>query len=343
MRDRRNGRVRGGMRLLPMLALGLGLGVTALPQAATAQVFGGWGGWGGWGNGGVWDNGGGRDGLQPRQVRRSIAEQGFRVLEPLRRNGSVFVADVLDRRGRHERLIVAAADAQILQRFYLDDSRSLGAAPREAEQQPSFASRFFGDTDGGLTPPAPIPSLGRRSGVPNEDAVPTRRYGDLDDGGETTVVPALPVRPQPPIRTVKPHSRVVDRTPDSAGPVRLPGAVEAAPLAPVPSTPAPQSPAAPRPKVVEPARAPSGIPSAPKVASRPDVQAPAPTSPSRRPADPLALPGTSSATAASTPPIRSVSGGITGAPTVAPAPVAVAPPTAVTAPKTGDVPVAPLD
>ncbi len=294
------------MRLLPVMAIGLGLGLTALPQAAAAQVFGGWGGWG---NGGFWENG---DGLQPRQIRRSIADQGFRVLSPLRRNGSVFLADVLDRRGRHERLIVAAADAQILQRFYLDDMRGPAAAPREAEQQPSLASRFFGDAEPGLTPPAPIPSLGRRPGVPNEDAMPARRYGDLDDGGETTVVPALPVRPQPPIKTVKPRSRLVDRTPDAAGPVRLPGAVETSPL-----TPAPQSPAAPRPKLVEPARIPPAPSPSSKVASRPDA---APTAPAaavqRRPADPLALPGVPNA-AASPAPIRSVSGGITGAPAVA--------------------------
>ena len=337
MRDRRNEPVRGGMRLLPVLALGLAVGVAALPQAAAAQAFGGWDGWGS----GVWDNGGNRDGLQPHQVRRSIADQGFRVLSPLRRIGSVFLADVLDRRGRRERLIVAAADAQILQRFYLDDSRSPGAVPRETEQQPSFASRFFGDVEGALTPPATIPPLGRRSGVPNEDALPARRYGDLDEGGETTVVPALPVRPQPPIKTVKPRPRLVDRTPDTAGPVRLPGAVEAAPAS-VPSTPAPQSPAAPRPKLVEPARVPSGNSPSPKVASRPDVQAPASTvPPSRRPADPLALPGAPNTAQASAPAIRSVAGGITGAPAAA-APAPVAPP-ASAPPKTGDVPVAPLE
>ena len=331
MRDRRNEPVRGGMRLLPVLALGLAVGVAALPQAAAAQVFGGWGGWG---NGSAWDNGGNGDGLLPRQVRRAIADQGFRVLSGLRRNGSVFVADVLDRRGRRERLIVAAADAQVLQRFYLDDARGPGALPRETEPQPSFASRFFGDVEGALTPPATIPPVGRRSAMPNDDAMPARRYGDLDDGGETTVVPALPVRPQPPIRTVKPRPRYVDRTPDAAGPVRLPGAVEAAP-----STPAAPSPAASRPKVVEPARAPSGVSPSPKVASRPEAQAPVPSS--RRPADPLALPGTPNTTQASAPPVRSVAGGITGAPTAA-APATVARP-AVTPPKTGDVPVAPLD
>ena len=337
MGDRRNEPVRAGMRLLPVLALGLGFGLAALPQSAAAQVFGGWGGWG---NGGLWNNGGNDDGLQPRQVRRSIAEQGFRVISPMRRNGSVFVADVLDRRGRRERLIVAAADAQILQRFYLDDSRGLGVAPGETEQQPSFASRFFGDTEPGLTPPAPIPSLGRRSGMPNENATPARRYGDLDDGGDTAVVPALPVRPQPPIKTVKPRPRLVERTPDSAGPVRLPGAVDTSPL-----TPAPQSPAAPRPKLVEPARAPSGPSPTPKIASRPDVPPIAPAAPpQRRPADPLALPGTPNATEASTPPVRSVSGGITGAPAAAaPAPAAAPPAPAVAPPKTGDVPVAPLD
>ena len=225
MGDRRNEPVRAGMRLLPVLVIGLGFGLAALPQSATAQVFGGWGGWG---NGGFWNNGGNDDGLQPRQVRRSIAEQGFRVVSPMRRNGSVFVADVLDRRGRRERLIVAAADAQILQRFYLDDSRGPGAVPGETEQQPSFASRFFGDRDGGMTPPAPIPSLGHRFGVPNENATPARRYGDLDDSGDTAVVPALPARPQPPIKTVKPSPRLVERTPDSTGPVRLPGGIDAA-------------------------------------------------------------------------------------------------------------------
>ncbi len=212
MRDRRNEPVRAGMRLVACA------GTRAWPRRCGSASgcrgtgvrrlgrLGQWRFLGQRGNG---------DGLQPRQVRRSIADQGFRVLSPLRRNGSVFVADVLDRRGRHERLIVAAADAQILQRFYLDDR----AVPAQRRARPSNSpvlrpgcSVTRTRSDAARADPV------TRSppGVPNEDAVPARRYGDLDDGGETTVVPALPVRPQPPIKTVKPRPRLVDRTPDSS-------------------------------------------------------------------------------------------------------------------------------
>ncbi len=137
-------RVKRPLRAAAVLALGLGAAV--LPGAAQAQFFGGWGGW---------DNGGTWDGLPPQQVRRSIVERGFRVLAPLRRNGSVFVADVIDGRGRRERLIVAAADAQILQRFLIDDGR--GGDP----------GRGF-DEDRSLVPPADIPEAGRRLARPVE-------------------------------------------------------------------------------------------------------------------------------------------------------------------------------
>ena len=333
MSDRRNGPpAKAVMRLLPRVVLGFGLGIAALPGVAEAQIFGNWGGWG---NGGAWGSGEAPDGMPPRQVRRSIAEQGFRVLSPLRRNGSVFVADVLDRRGRRERLIVAAADAQILQRFYLDDSRLGAPDPRAAEDQNGFASRFFGDNGEGLVPPAPIPPAGRRLAAPGSDSMPQRRFGDLDDGSDTAVVPTLPLREQPPIKTVKPRPRVVERTPDSDETVRPPGAVEAAPLTPR----APSS--ASKPRVVEPARAPSSPVAPPKVASRPDAQAPAATTPqAHRPVDPLAIPGGEPKVEATVPPVRSVSGSVTGAP---PSQTDVASPKPTVPPKAEDVPVAPLD
>lgn len=323
MFDRRTG------RSLPaaarVLALGLGLAAAALPQAARAQFFGGWGGW---------DNGGAWDGMGPRQVRQSITEQGFRVLAPLRRNGNVFVADVIDPRGRRERLIVAAADAQILQRFYIDDGRAPGGFGRG--DGTGLAARDPDQVDrGGLVPPALIPDGGRRFNDVRGGVAPAPRLGDLNDDSGTALVPALPTRPRPPLRTVRPQPRVVERTPDSAIPQREPTAVESTPLAP----------AAPRPRIVEPQRAPA-IQAPAAVASRPEPATPPasqpPPSQPRRLSDPLAIPGAGPKAAGTpvTPPVRSVSGAVTGAPAAAaPAPAAPAPAPA----KPADVPVAPLD
>ncbi len=296
----------------------LSVGLLASPIAAQAQVFGGWGGW---------DNGGTFDGLGPQQVRRAISQRGFRVLAPLRRNGNVFVADVLDLRGRRERLIVAAADAQILQRFYLDDRQARGVMP-------GFASRDQNDGDGNLVPPGTIPNMGRRLNDSRGGAAQSPRIGDLDDGGDpnTALVPLVPSRPRPAVKTVKP--RVADRTPDD--PQRDNGAVDGS---------------GPRPRIIEPQRtpAPRVVPvQRPAAAASRSEPAAAPVSPvpaqPRRLSDPLAIPaGDQKASAA---PVRSVSGTVTGAPATPPsAPVAAAPAAAApaAAPKAADVPVAPLD
>ena len=153
-----------GKRVLRALAVTLCFGAAAVSSPAHAQFFG----WNGWDNGG--DNG-----LPGPQVRRSITQQGFRVLGPLRRNGDVFVADVIDRSGRHERLIVGSGDAQILQRFYVDDGRGPGRFVRGDET----------DGSGGLVPPADIPGLVQPRG---ERPAPLRRAA------------GRPGRPAPPFR-----------------------------------------------------------------------------------------------------------------------------------------------
>ena len=303
-------RAKRPLRAVAVVALGLAAAV--LPGAAQAQFFGGWGGW---------DEGGTWDGLAPQQVRRAITERGFRVLAPLRRNGNVFVADVVDQRGRRERLIVAAADAQILQRFLVDDGR--GGPAR-------------GDDERGLVPPADIPDAGRRVARPVDRDVPPQRFGDLGAGGDDpAIAPNAPARRSaPPIRTVRPHPRTVDRTPEGATAAREPGPVESSPLAP----PAPRPVASPPP--VSPAPAPVARAPAAPVASQPAVAArteppaaPAAPAATRRLTDPLAIPA---GTDAGGKPIRSVASGITGSP-------AVATPAAKPAAKPGDVPVAPLD
>ncbi|WP_237476765.1 hypothetical protein [Lichenibacterium dinghuense] len=311
------------------LALGLLAGSVSAPSPARAQFFGGWGGW---------DNGGTWDGMEPQQVRRAISQRGFRVLAPLRRNGNVFVADVLDQRGQHERLIVAAADAQILQRFMVDDGRQPGAFPRGTDDGRDFTARG-GDDDRGLVPPGDIPNA-RRIGRPiDRDAAPPQRYGDLGTGDDGSAEPESPLhRAPPPIRTVKPRPRVVERTPEPATGGREPGPVESTPLAPVAPRPAPPAPvakapaAAPAPVVAsrpEPAAAP-----APAPAAQAAPAAPAPATASRRMTDPLAIPAGDDAK-----PVRNVAAGITGSPAPAAAP---AKPAAAPA-KPADVPVAPLD
>ena len=302
-------RAKRPLRAVAVVALGLAAAV--LPGAAQAQFFGGWGGW---------DEGGTWDGLAPQQVRRAITERGFRVLAPLRRNGNVFVADVVDQRGRRERLIVAAADAQILQRFLVDDGR--GGAAR-------------GDDERGLVPPADIPDAGRRVARPVDRDVPPQRFGDLGAGGDDpAIAPNAPARRSaPPIRTVRPHPRTVDRTPEGAA-AREPGPVESSPLAPpAPRPVASAPPVSPAPASVARAPAPPAA-SQPAVAARTEPPAaPAAPAATRRLTDPLAIPA---GTDAGGKPIRSVASGITGSP-------AVATPAAKPAAKPGDVPVAPLD
>ncbi len=317
---RKLGRV--AKRILPAAVIGLGLGGALLPNAAQAQFFGGWGGgWdGGWGGGGGWG------GMGAGQVYRSISERGYRLIAPLRRNGAVFVADVVDRRGRRERLIVAAADAEILQRFLLAAPSQM---PRNAVAQPrpDFEQPTERADRGDLFPPASIPNVGDPS------------YGNRD---ETAVEP---VRPRSVPKVVRPlRPRVVDRTPDQS--------------ATSPRDAAPDH-NLPRPKLRDPLR----IPSEPSTTTasrpidtpeKPSVSAPSPATPpttTTKMSDPLAIPGgepkperhpeeAPKASAAASAP-RVVPGTVTGAP-AAPASPPLTPAPKVPA-KSGDVPVAPLD
>ncbi|MCC2098509.1 MAG: hypothetical protein KDJ29_16555, partial [Hyphomicrobiales bacterium] len=52
-----------------------------------------------------------------RGVRSILAERGYRLRGRLRRNGQVYVADVVDRRGRRFRVIVDGIEGDIVQRF----------------------------------------------------------------------------------------------------------------------------------------------------------------------------------------------------------------------------------
>ena len=310
---------RTAKRLLPAAAIGMGLAMASMPNVAHAQFFDGWGsgggGWGGWG-----------DTMGPSQIYNSITDRGFRVIGPMRRNGSVFVADVVDRRGRRERLIVAAADGEILQRFLLQDP-GFGTSPRNDLAQPrqEFGQPVERADRGDLVPPASIPNVGD-----GETAVEPQRQRALP----------RPIKPQRP--------RVVDRTPDEtqhrdvvpshAGPrvkLRVPADATAKhPSEPATSTasrPAdtPEKPSVPAPTPAAPTTTttklsdPLAIPGGEPKAAKPPAEAPKASAAAGTPSNPRVIPGT-----------------VTGAPAPATPPPAPAPAAPA---KSSDVPVAPLD
>lgn len=360
---------RAARGILPAAVIGLGLGGALLPHAARAQMFWGWGNGGdNWDNGGGWGNpGGGWGGMRPGAISQSIAQRGFRVIAPLRRNGAVFVADVVDRRGRRERLIVAAADAQILQRFFLDDPRLPGYVPRRAMAQPQedFGQPVERADRGEPVPPGSIPNVGNQNyGNPY--------YGNQALGTQDDGTAIEPVRPRPSPKVVKPRPKVVDRTPEvlhapndtvpssptrstskivkPSDPLRLPGSEAIHPAEPATTTASrpidsPAQPSVPAPTNAAPASAvPAAAqptPSTPTTAKMSDPLA-IPGGDAKPPRHPLDLPRSSAAANTSAP--RVVPGTVTGAP-ASPPPLAAAPvaPATQAPAKTGDVPVAPLD
>jgi hypothetical protein len=144
----------------------------------------------------------------PQDVYDTIADNGFRLVGPLYRDGRVYVADVIDRRQRRERLIVSAESGQIVQRFFVDAGASdrRQALAERARPQPRDDDSFFSRLTRGWDdqpPPRPPVSLPRQ---PDQDLVQP-----------SVVLPRAKPRSEP---------RVVTRT-DVAP-------VTAAPLAPVP-------------------------------------------------------------------------------------------------------------
>ena len=154
----------------------------------------------------------------PQDVSDTIADHGFTLVGPLYRNGRVYLADVIDRRRRRERLVIAADSGEIVQRYFVDvgpERRAPVAAPRQAPRDDSFFSHL---TRGWDDEPPPRPPVG------------------LPGQNEVVTVPAAPlVRP-------KPQPRVVTRTeaaptPVTAAPLPPPGSAGAKPeVVTVPST-----------------------------------------------------------------------------------------------------------
>lgn len=244
-------------------ALVVGCGLLA-PHPAQAQFF--------------WE----QPGLSSDDAARVAIRHGFRVLSRPMRNDDVYVAQVINRRGDREQVVIAADSGRILQRYSLDEDR-----PERVYRDPTIPP--------GPVPPGRVPTQeGRTNG-----GFFARLFGndgpDAGDVGEPSR-PAYGERPpssyglpNQPVRGPRPRrqSRALESAPETIHQEPI----ESAPLAPPSAAPSlPRSAAPPRPA---PARVPAqaSLP-APNAPASPPVAPP----PSDRPgravsSNPLAIPG----------------------------------------------------
>ena len=218
-------------------------------------------------------------GLRPEQVEREIAASGYQLTGPVTRNGGVYLADVLGRRGDRERLVVDATSGRLLQRFH-------------ARPAPVLADRYRYSEEPIPRPPGYVegPLVTERPVVPGQSA-PSRRpaaeqmarsedpgFSIFNLGAPPPAVPDLTEKPKHKPAIVKRHK--IDPAPTvhpAQGPVppavtSAPTAVEApasAPVSPtivVAPTPTPvvvaAPPTKPEPRVAETKSAPADAPPA---------------------------------------------------------------------------------
>jgi hypothetical protein len=97
--------------------------------------------------------------IPAEQIVRMIQTSGYRLTAPLIRRGEVYVADVVGRRNKGERLIISAQDGRLLQRFASTSSRrrvpeSDGWQNPPQQQSNLFSNWFNGDDEDAPRPPA---------------------------------------------------------------------------------------------------------------------------------------------------------------------------------------------
>jgi hypothetical protein len=109
------GRLPAGFRAMALAGLVL-LAPVSVAEAQFLRLFG-------WG-------------MPAVEVYHIIAAQGLRVTAPVYRNGRVFVADVVDSRGMHQRLIIDAYNGDILQAFRTGPSRDSAGRERTVRAEP---------------------------------------------------------------------------------------------------------------------------------------------------------------------------------------------------------------
>lgn len=189
----------------------------------------------------------GQDGISAQDAYDTIAAHGFRLAGPMMRNSDVYIADVVDRRQRRERLIISRSSGQIVQRFMVDmanhgpyaalpGSPAGAALPRRpaASEDPGFFSRMvrgWSDDD----PPRPPANVDTDNDavaprtLPRQQRIARPRLPDAE--------PRVATRREDPPITAKPLAPAPTALPDATA--TIPTGSTQAPQATSPATPPP--------------------------------------------------------------------------------------------------------
>ena len=100
-----------------------------------------------------------RPAAPPRAVEYRLRRMGYRLLAPMRFNGDVVLADVIDAGGRRARLVIDPVDGAILQKFATAEPRPARPLTRESEfsDAPVIRGPNTGYLENGAAAPLPAP------------------------------------------------------------------------------------------------------------------------------------------------------------------------------------------
>jgi hypothetical protein len=218
----------------------------------------------------------------PGEIAQRLLAQGFVLTGPLRRNETVYLADVDAGASGHERLVIDAWSGEVLQRFVARPrSRSPGAAAGYVIERGEFdsppplgpppARDFFLGSGGGVAygGPAGAPAEATPRTKVNPRSSPIRRKPADSKPAVTAAPPVQPAAPPEGGASAGAKNNPSGAPPSAAAPTGapLPGAQASQPGAPAkPEASPPESPAAAPAQIKQTQPKPEGAAASPNVA-----------------------------------------------------------------------------
>ena len=183
-----------------------------------------------------------RPAAPPRAVEYRLRRMGYSLLGPLRFNGDVVLADVIDQGGRRARLVIDPVDGAILQKFASTEPRPARPLTRDSElsDAPVVRGPSTGYLENGDAAPLPAPRArppaaeAPQPGKPKAPRTVARSTPAqppvVDTPAANPPTPAPAKTPAPAARS-EPQPAVADTAPAPKPPVAKPPVAPPAPKA----------------------------------------------------------------------------------------------------------------